>query len=129
MRKERLGELLVYQFVDVSLRLEESKLLAAVMGDAWHEREQSAKAVESSLRAEIDELDQRRNRLVDAYLKERGISESPLDSQMKRDDAQEDEVRGRLEAHQYEGMDLSKAVGITQSMLQDLAGLWNHLDP
>jgi len=43
-------------------------LLGAVVEDAWKERLRTAETVQTSLAARLRTLDQKRNRLVDAYL-------------------------------------------------------------
>jgi hypothetical protein len=127
--KEHLEGLFVHQLVDVSLRPEAPAMLSAVLEDAWKERVRTSGAAQTSLAARLRELEQKRNRLVDAYLDGRGIGQPTFERQTKRFDDDEAEVQRRLDVLSPAEMDLTRAIAFTHSMLLDLPGCWTRLDP
>ena len=104
-------------------------LLGAVVEDAWNDRTKTSAATRTSLAARLRDLEQRRDRLVDAYLAGRGIDQRTFERQSKRLEDDETEVRNRLDLVTPQEHDLGRTIDFAQTLLQDLPGCWNRLDP
>ncbi len=129
VRKERLEQLFIQRLAEVSLKAAMLDLLGAVVEDAWKERVQTAEATQKRIEARLRDLEMKRNRLVDAYIDGRGIGQPTFERQTKRLDADESELRNRLDMAGPTGEDLAQAIALAQSMLMDLPGCWNRLEP
>ncbi len=127
--RDNLEGLFVEQLLAVSPRPEVLGLLGAVVEDAWKERAKTSASARVSLAARLRDLEQRRNRLLDAYLDGRGIDQRTFECQSKRLDDDEAEVRNRLELATPMEHDLARTIDFAGALLQDLPGCWNRLDP
>jgi hypothetical protein len=85
--------------------------------------------VQTSLAARLRTLDQKRNRLVDAYLGGRGIDQRTYERQSKRLDDDEAEASRRLDVAMPAGPDLRETIDLAKSLPLDLPGCWNRLSP
>jgi site-specific DNA recombinase len=111
-----------------SVRSEVLELLAAVVKDAWHERGKHLRDTHAQLVRRQDELDLRRDRLVDAFVQERSINQATYDRQCDRLDREQERIQSGLEQCRPLELDPTETLRFAELLLTDLSGCWNRLE-
>lgn len=97
VRKERLESLLEDRLRSLAARAEALRLLAAVVADAAEETNRNSRTARATLRARIEGLETRQNRLVDAFVQDRTIDQGTFDEQIARVRQEQLHVQHQLE--------------------------------
>ena len=89
----------------------------------------TSEAAQKVLTVRLRGVVKKRDTLVDAYLEGRGIDQATFERQTKRLDADEAELRNRIDVARPTEMNLTRAIDLAQAMLVDLPRCWNRLEP
>ena len=127
--KDRLERHFVENLESVHAHPEVLDLLDAVVREEWKGRSRIALAQERSIRAKLEELQGRENRLIDAYIHERKIDQGTFDAQKARLSEERAALERTLAASKPLALDLDATMKFAREVLGDLAGCWNRLDP
>jgi site-specific DNA recombinase len=102
-------------------------LFRAVVEDAWNERISGKLATRLQLEQRIAALEQKRDRLVDAFVHDRVIAQDTYDSQQERVRRELAAAEGKLGETSYEVSTLPLTLDFAEALLSDLPACWNRL--
>ena len=129
IRKERLEGLLMERLDAMSVRPEMLDLLGAVVEEAWTDRSQTSRATEATFNSRLRDIERRLAALTDAWLDGRGIDDATYERQRQRLNDDATEMRNRLATARAPEINLTRAIDLAQTMLADLPGCWDRLEP
>jgi hypothetical protein len=127
VKKERLEEQFELELALSSVRAEVFTLLGAVVEDALNERTNADRAAHRALLARQEELEAKRNRLVDMYLDDK-FDPVTYEGQSARLDREQAELSVCIDAARPVEVDLTSTIAFARTLLEDLPGCWNRLD-
>ncbi len=128
VRKDRLEAQFLAQLDCLTARTEVFDLLSAVVRDAVLDRNADAVQREARLRARLDDLSARRDRVFDAFVQREAIDEETYREQLARIDVERARVTQQLADVGTSEVDADAVLDFARSLLGDLAGCWNHLE-
>lgn len=105
------------------------RLFREVVLDVWKERQSEATKVASSIEARLEELAQRKQRVVDAFLYERVIDREVYEQQL--DKLGEEIALAELEMHEarLEELDIEAALNFAIHALNNASRFWSECSP
>ncbi len=104
-------------------------LFSEVVRDAWRQQHRSDIEHQRRVDERLDDLQRRKNRLVDAYLHERKIDDQTYREQLDRVEREMEEVRDRQHATAVKRASVDAALDFAPRLLADPGDFWAKLPP
>ena len=111
----------------LSVKAEAFELLKAVIEDLWKDRSEILRSSQISARKELEELDKRTNRLVDAFIQEKSIDQSTYESQQERISEAKIRASRVLRENTVNPIALVASLEFAETLLINLPECWNRL--
>ncbi len=127
------GAVLEEQFAELLLRVQPSPEYLAMfrraVTDRLNQREREAREIARKGRARVEEIDQRRERLVEAYVYDRAIDRQVYESQLDKLNEQLALARLRAVDAEIEQIDAEGIMRFAEHLATNAARLWVEFNP
>lgn len=99
-------------------------LFLAIVGDAWNAMNADAQAATRAVSRKLDELRERKRRLVDAFVYQQAIDRSTFEQHTDQLDEEITLAEMRLEDARLDEIDLNGILNFARHLLEDVGRLW-----
>ena len=128
LKKDALEKLFHEELGTLSIRPQTLELIQAIAQDVWAERTKEECKAKILLQAKIDNLKNRRDRLVDAYVEDKKIDQETYESRLESIKADMQEAESLMPTATISETQLSNVITKSKAMLTDLSKTWNRLE-
>ncbi len=104
-------------------------LFSEVVRDAWRQRHAAEADREKRAAERLQELQRRKDRVVDAYLHEGKLDETTYHEQLTRVDREIEEVHRQQDVNATDRISVERALDFAPRLLTDPPGFWKKLSP
>jgi hypothetical protein len=103
-------------------------LLASIIRDAWQDREKAAAVAATAHAARLTELQNRKQRLVEAFVYEKTLDSDTYDSERARIEHQLETSLDSMPVRKFNQDEFDLALERTAAAMTDLRAYWNQLE-
>jgi site-specific DNA recombinase len=111
-----------------SVRPEVLALFRTIVEDAYTKREAGSRDARKLVQKKLDDLSERKARLVEAFVQDKAIDKATYDESVRRLEREIVCLERELERQQARDVNLPILLDFAQALLSDLQDCWNRLD-
>ncbi len=104
-------------------------LFAEIVRDVWKDRKALVLQQQNLLAERCEDLQRRKDRVVDAFLHEGKLDEATYQEQLARFTSEIDAVRAQIISNSVENLDVDGALEFAERFLTNPDGCWDQLSP